>query len=490
MKNHIFITSILCLLGSWAQAQTVEDALRSSFYTQGSTARSIGVGGAMGGLGGDFSAVGVNPAGIGAYWKSEIMLGLGVESINTDATLAGNTTNRLRDEFAFGNAALVMAKKSRRANSPWKNFALGIGYNSYQTFDEDIYSSGVTNGSIVERWSALARGVELDFLDNFEAGLAYDAGAILGPNDDGTYSNDYEGSEMEILAHDQTILRDGSYGEMKIAFGSNYNDQLLIGASIGIPVYYYTESNQYFEDDINGAIPFFNLAAYNQNLTSDASGVNFSLGAIFKAEVFRLGASVQTPSWLSFEDRFDTELRYSFTTADQSEDISRFSPVGEFAYNLRTPWRFTGNAAVIVKNIGFISADVEYVDHSTSRYNFTANSNNIEDVNFENELNSLISNTFQGAMNIRAGAEFAKDFWRLRAGYQILGNPYQEGGTSRDILSFGAGYRGDRFFVDLAYRVTNFDRQLEAYQLDDAVVPTTLVDQRRSQVMATFGYKI
>ncbi len=57
-----------------SSAQYAEDALRySQQYYQGS-ARFMAVGGAFGGLGGDFSVLSTNPGGIGIFRTSEVIL--------------------------------------------------------------------------------------------------------------------------------------------------------------------------------------------------------------------------------------------------------------------------------------------------------------------------------------------------------------------------------------------------------------------------------
>ena len=55
-------------------AQDPEDGLRLSWFAPNGTARSNALGGAMGSLGGDVSSNHINPAGLGFYTKSELLL--------------------------------------------------------------------------------------------------------------------------------------------------------------------------------------------------------------------------------------------------------------------------------------------------------------------------------------------------------------------------------------------------------------------------------
>ena len=55
-----------------ANAQNEFDVLKLSTENLQRTARSLAMGNAFGGLGGDMSAISINPAGIGIYRKFEI----------------------------------------------------------------------------------------------------------------------------------------------------------------------------------------------------------------------------------------------------------------------------------------------------------------------------------------------------------------------------------------------------------------------------------
>ena len=72
MKKFLLTsTCIVCILQF---AQLPEDVLRYSFYPQRGSARITATGGAMGSLGGDISALFVNPAGLAFYKTSEFVL--------------------------------------------------------------------------------------------------------------------------------------------------------------------------------------------------------------------------------------------------------------------------------------------------------------------------------------------------------------------------------------------------------------------------------
>ncbi|MDX9909041.1 MAG: hydrocarbon degradation protein, partial [Mariniphaga sp.] len=73
MKRVITILTLFFAVSISSQAQDLADVLRfSNFKVQG-TARAGGMGNAFGALGGDFTSVSINPAGMGLYRSSELV---------------------------------------------------------------------------------------------------------------------------------------------------------------------------------------------------------------------------------------------------------------------------------------------------------------------------------------------------------------------------------------------------------------------------------
>ena len=76
MKTKILTLACALLTGAGAAAQTIYDAATIAQKDLNGTARFVGMGGAMGALGGDISTMGTNPAGIGIYRSNDVMLRL------------------------------------------------------------------------------------------------------------------------------------------------------------------------------------------------------------------------------------------------------------------------------------------------------------------------------------------------------------------------------------------------------------------------------
>ena len=100
MKKTILILFTIFSFGSM-YAQVASDALRYSYIPQyGGTARAIGVGGSMGAIGGDFSTISTNPAGLATYRTGEFIFSPSFNGSTTTSVLDGSATNAGAQRFS------------------------------------------------------------------------------------------------------------------------------------------------------------------------------------------------------------------------------------------------------------------------------------------------------------------------------------------------------------------------------------------------------
>ena len=106
------------------------DALRYSQLEVGGTARTIGVGGALGALGADYSVLSTNPAGLANFRTSELVLTPSVHIASTKATLTNGDNDEVKEtnsRFNFNNIGFVFHSQPRK--DKWSTFNWGIGFN-------------------------------------------------------------------------------------------------------------------------------------------------------------------------------------------------------------------------------------------------------------------------------------------------------------------------------------------------------------------------
>mgnify|MGYP001547934045 CR=1 FL=1 len=97
------------LLSVAARAQNETDALRYGELSTGATARSISLGGTGGSFGGDFSSLSINPAGLGVYRSSEVMITPTLRLNNARSTYFKNDTKDNNARMGISNFGVVFS---------------------------------------------------------------------------------------------------------------------------------------------------------------------------------------------------------------------------------------------------------------------------------------------------------------------------------------------------------------------------------------------
>ncbi|MDR0738411.1 MAG: hypothetical protein LBF39_04985, partial [Prevotellaceae bacterium] len=130
--NRIFLFLVLTIgVVNSAKAQGAWDGLILSQTQYEGSARFTAMGGAFAALGGEFTTLSINPAGIGVYRNSEFTFSLAFNHGNTDAGYLGNTVNDSYAKLSVNNLGIVFG--GIRANEGLVSFNWGVGYNKLHT---------------------------------------------------------------------------------------------------------------------------------------------------------------------------------------------------------------------------------------------------------------------------------------------------------------------------------------------------------------------
>ena len=141
MKNIITLAALGLLIAAPMSAQTVYDAAKITNKDLNGTARFVGMGGAMGALGGDISTIGTNPAGIGVYRSNDAMVSFGFSSYGTESNYVGNKMNSDKMRASFDNAGFVLSSKIGNATAlRYVNF--GFNYHKAKSFYKNMSMGG------------------------------------------------------------------------------------------------------------------------------------------------------------------------------------------------------------------------------------------------------------------------------------------------------------------------------------------------------------
>lgn len=482
-------------------AQSDIDALRYSRLMAGGTARSLGMSGAFGALGGDFGTLSFNPAGIGLYRSSEFVITPIIGNSETSSSFFGEKHTDYRYNFNIGNAGVVFNKlyyqdKNIERTSGWVSSSFAFGVNRLANYNSEVYFSGFNQYNsmldrILETVNA-GNGTQPSSLLSsypFGAGLAYET-YLIDPMQPDTmhYTSKIPDGNVQ---QSKGINTRGAFDEYVFTFGGNFSNKLYVGATLGLPSVRYRENATYTEEDVNELIGNFGSFEMHDYLRTTGTGVNMKLGVIWKAhDMIRIGGAVHTPTYMSLRDRYNTTY---ISDLEVDGNYEKSSPQGEFSYNLTTPWRIIGSAALVLKQYGLISIDYEWLDYGQAFYGF----DDIQDFLLENQINQSIADKYGRSSNLRIGAEFRHKIFRLRGGYSTMSTPFREGIAAGDAdesyrtISFGAGIRDKGYFVDLAY-VNSKSRSFNVpYTLEDPLetVGGAVLDKRTGQVVCTVGFR-
>lgn len=478
-------------------AQNAGDALRYSTVQNYGTARMAGAGNAFTALGADFGAVSQNPAGLALFRSNEFMFSPAVNYAATKSTLNGTTASDQSTKFRVGNLGLVFYRDPGN-NSKWRTANVALGFNQLANYNQSVYASGREKGTILNGWfeeaqDVLGNGGDPESLYPLGAGLAYNAGAIYYLNNQPSY--DFVDDPQAETDRTHSVSTTGRTNELSLSFAGNYNGKLLIGASFAAPFINYRQESYYTEKDPGGGYDgntyYFDQLAYTDYLRTTGIGFNAKVGATFVVnKMLRIGGAVHSPSFYNMTDNFNADFEYQYEDKNASDIIQSYSDNAEasaepFNYGMRTPWKSMIGVSVLMNKYGFISADAEWVDYTSSRLNLTKNDNSASTRDYEQEVNNAIQRNYKSAINYRMGGELVLDQFRLRAGYNLLGKPSKNADGFNKAWSLGAGVRFDKSYIDVAYRRSDGTGSVSPY----TGAPTTALNTDISDVMVTVGFK-
>ena len=484
MKRRLLTLTIIALSSITLLAQNEIDALRFSQDAPLGTARFSAMSGAFGSLGGEFSALSLNPAGIGMYQFSEFSFTPSF-SLNSTTSYYGIKENNYKSGLKIGNIGLVFS--SLRENSEWKRINFAIGWNQLADYDRNIRIQGENNtSSIADNILAISQGNSIDELNTLYSAPAFWTDLIniadtsVNPttgwydNDIGNYVSHVKGNSSKT--QNKNIHSSGGKNEFILSFGGSFNEQLYLGATIGIPTLDYYERSTYsetnFEDTING-LQGFDL---HEELSVSGEGLNLKLGAILRVtENLKLGAALHTPTAYRIEETFSTSLTTHFT----EESFTERSNTNYFEYDLITPWKAILSASSLLNDNILLSADYEIVDYSfssmySSQYTFT-------------DENNVIQELYTQTSNIRLGAEINVKPFVIRAGYSKYGSAFANKDYSKENFSFGLGINNGGYYLDAAYVLSQGNGEHLLYG-EDYINPVSLVNTNHSLVF-TLGFR-
>ncbi|WP_142783508.1 OmpP1/FadL family transporter [Changchengzhania lutea] len=504
-KLNLLVIGILSM--STIYAQDISDALRYSQDDIHGTARFRALSGAFGALGGDMSAVSINPASSAVFSQSHAAFTLSnIDTENNTQYFDGlGTSNESNFDINQGGAIFVFASKS---NSPWRKISMGFNYERAGNFDDNWFAFGTNtnNQSIDLYFLDYADGLRLDEISAFddetlgdaylEIGSAYGFGnqqAFLGfesfiiePDD---INNDANTTYFSNLA-DGTFNQDYSYastgynGKISFNIASQYQDNLYLGLNLNSHFINFNRSTLLFEDNANAGSIIRDIE-FENNLSTTGNGFSFQLGGILKlSNEFRVGLTYDSPTWYSIEEE---TTQYLATVRDDggvnatqviNPDVVNIYP----SYKLKTPAKVTGSLAYVFGQ-GLLSFDYSRKDYSATEFRPTSDA-------FLADENAKMNDILTTAQTYRLGGEYKHQQFSFRGGYRFEESPYKDGVTIGDLTgySLGLGYSFGRTKLDVTYDRSS--RTFETPLYNVGLTDSAFIDRTNSNITLSLSFSI
>ncbi|MAT89852.1 MAG: transporter [Flavobacteriaceae bacterium] len=505
MKRIVFLLmlGIFCTPGI---GQTITDGLRYSLDDTQGTARFSAMSGAFGALGGDLSAMAINPAGSAVFLDNSFAGSFTYQNLENRATYFGTQTASEEDAFDLNHLGGVFVFNNPNAESPWKKFSIGINYNQTQNFDNQLYIDGRANNTIGSFFLNQAQGIPLEELEVFSDETINGRYSILGETRGVGAQNAFLGYQTFIIdpattnpegttyvsniasgSFDQeyTFLSQGYQAKYTLNVGTQFTDNFFFGANLNSHIINYDQSTFLFEANDNEGSTV-DRVRFEENLSVLGAGFSAQIGAIAKVgDGFRLGLSLETPTYFTISEETSQAIETRRLQDDDTfNEVVAPGVINVYPdYNLRTPGKVTASAAYIFGGEGLISFDYGYKDYSNIEFRPD------DDAVFAAE-NAFIESQLKGASSYRLGGEYRIQNFSLRGGFRYEESMYVNETTLGDLTgySLGLGYNFGKLHLDVAYATAERNRNQQLYAT--GLTTRGAVNTTNSNVVVTLGLQL
>ncbi|WP_233357773.1 OmpP1/FadL family transporter [Haloflavibacter putidus] len=476
MQKNIFIYCAILFSTVFSYSQTQDAALNYALKDLTGTARFTAMSGAFGALGGDISALKINPAGSSIFLTNHVSFSISNEHYTNDAFFRNNATSSSNNKFDLHQAGAVFVYNSYNPEATLTKFSFGFTYDRNKSLDDKFTGLGAASTSIGNYFTNLANGVPLDLFTTMSGESLDDLYIYLGEANFSAEGFNNVNLQTAYLGYETFIFDAENPGDLNSTSyisnvsGNNFeqrynhrstglNGKFSANGSLELDKRFYLGLN------LNGhfinyekTTDLYEIAPesstvdeiyFENSLRTLGTGFSFDLGGIVKVnDMLRLGASYKSPTWYVIQDETKQYLETYSEGFEQPRAIANPRVINVFPnYRLRTPGELTGSAAVVFGEHGLLSVDYTYKNYANMKY-----SSDEVSIDFSTQ-NAIIDNLYQATSSIRIGGEYRLKNWRLRAGYRYEESPYK----NEDLMSAlngysaGIGYSFGKIRLDFAY---------------------------------------
>lgn len=458
---NLTILAIIVFVNSFAQTNFYDTSHGVNYTDLGTlfssennngTSRFSGLNGSMGAVGGDVSAININPAGAAIFNNGEFNLTLGINNFNNTAKYYNNSITNKNTDLKLEQIGGILVFDNLYY-SDWKKVVLGINYQVTNNFyNRDIYegNSGITN------------------FNTHPENTTPIFNQAIGQ----TFFNNTEGENSKL----------------SISLAGQFENNIYAGFSLNFHDLRYSQIAEFNELNSTNNGNIIDLLSIEEN-TQTADGFSINAGIILKPVNFlRLGIALESPTWYyNLLEEYSVEKLIAEVPEENIPAATPFINNSFLEYKLSTPAKITGSTAVVIKNFGFINIDYTYKAYNTV---------NLEGNDFRNE-NLYFSNNFKNTHNVNIGSELKLGNLSLRGGIGYEQSPFKENIDQQNIDTIklgdkysgaiGAGLRFGNIKFDMAYKRSEQKTEYDFYN-SFTNIETVNTNNNNSIFTTTFTY--
>tara|TARA_Y200000002_G_scaffold378248_1_gene385238 strand:- start:42 stop:1586 length:1545 start_codon:yes stop_codon:yes gene_type:complete len=481
MKNNFSLVLVLVFVNFFSVfGQSISDGLNYSSNSYQGTARYNSMSGAFGALGGDLSAIAVNPAGSAVFNNGHFSISFGSENKANQASVLNSSNNFDKNSLTLNQIGGVITFENLEKDKNWSKISLGISYNQTKNNFNEFSVYNISNSNSIDSYFLNnADGLRLDQISAFEgesiteayidignvygfshqqAFLGYES-FIIEPleytNENSSY---YSNVQSGVFNQTYRSISRGYNGKLTANIGLQYNDNIYFGLNLNSHFIDYDNYTILNEINDNGESGQFRINGiyFENKLSTFGEGFSAQFGMISKiSDVLRLGFTYDTPTWFTITEETTQYLETSMVDEFDQNSLLITNPnaINIYEdYKIQMPSKITASGALVFKNFGLISFDYSRKDYSSMKFK-------PENDSYFSELNQEINFMLKEINTYRVGAEIISDRFSFRGGFMTEDTPYKSTDNNIDDsingFSLGIGYKLNQSTIDLSYVKTN-----------------------------------
>lgn len=464
--KKILLLSLIFFQFSLLSAQDITDGVRYSSGKLDGTARFVSMGGAFTSLGGDLSAINLNPAGSAVFLTNQAAFSFDLSTYKNETDYINGHDSYRNNDLSLNQAGAVFVFNNYDEDATVTRFSLGINYNQSNSFDNRYRATGRSGETIGDYFLDLAQGVPLDLFTLRAGESLADLYAYLGSSaqdfgntrlqtaylgyetflfdplnpDDMDNTSYYSNISGDNFDHFYERYEKGMNGKVSFNGSVAIEDKFYIGLNLNSHLIDFRQT-VIMNESIPGSSTIKEVN-FGNFLDTKGEGFSMQIGGIARlGDMFRVGVSYESPTWYRISEETSQILRTVHT--EHGELIANPRVTNIFpTYSLRTPGKVNVGVSSIFGDKGLISLDYSYKDYSNIKYTSRG----------FGEINSMMSDELQAVSTFSAGGEYRFGKFSLRAGFRYEDSPYKDKSIGNLTgYSAGLGYNFGSIQLDFAY---------------------------------------